>query len=82
MLFAAREVIRENVAGRRVQRDQARLAELGASDRQHRVPEIEVPQLEVARFAEAQACDTQEPEQTMISPGPQSTTARQRERRA
>lgn len=76
MPLAAREVIREHVTGRRVQRDQARLAELGAADRQHRPPEIEVPQLEVAGFADAQACDAQEPEPTMIGPGPQSTAAR------
>ena len=50
---AAREVAREHVAGRRVQRDQARLAELGASDRQPRPPEIDIPQLEVLDIAGA-----------------------------
>ena len=38
----AREVVREHVTGRRVQGDETRLAELGASDRQHRRVEIDV----------------------------------------
>ena len=51
-----------------MQRHQASLAELGAADRQHRGLEIDILKLEVARFAEAQARDTQQPEQTIVDP--------------
>jgi hypothetical protein len=42
-----------------MQRNQAGLAELGASNRQHAGFKVNIPQLEVLRFAEAQARDTQ-----------------------
>ena len=76
---ASREVICEHVAGRRLQGQQASLAEFGASDCQHRGPEIDVLEFEVACFPEAQARDTQQAEQTMVGPGPQSPVAGQPE---
>jgi len=79
---ASREVICEHVAGRRMQGQQASLAEFAASDCQRRAPEIDVLEFEVACFSEAQARDAQEAEQTMVGPGPQSAVTGQPERRS
>src|SRR5438128_2001104 len=59
----------------------AGLSKLGTLDREHTGAQIHVRQRELARFAEAQACDAQQAEQTVVRPWPQSTLARQRERR-
>jgi hypothetical protein len=73
MACASAEVFGEHVAGRGMQRYQTSLAELGATDGQHRLLEIDIVKLEVAGFAEAQARDTQEPEQTVVDPRAQLT---------
>ena len=56
-----------------MQRHEARLAELGAANRQHRRLEVDILKLEIVRFAEAQARDAQQPEQAVEGPGPQRT---------
>ena len=56
-----------------MQRHQTSLAELGAADGQHRCLEIDISKLEVACFAEAQARDAQQPEQTIVDPRSQLT---------
>ena len=81
MTGAARYVLGHHAARRVMQGDQAGLSKLGALDRQHTCAQIHVRQRELARFAEAQAGDTQQAEQTVVRPGPQSPLARQRERR-
>ena len=69
-------------AARRVmQGDQTGLSKLGALNRQHTCAQIHVRQRELAHVAEAQAGDAQQAEQTVVRPWPQSTLARQRERR-
>jgi hypothetical protein len=64
-----------------VHRDQAGLAELGASDREHTGPQIDVLQLEITRFADPQPSDAEEAEQTIVGPPAQLAVARQCERR-
>src|SRR5437899_5334557 len=59
----------------------AGLSKLGTLDREHTGAQIHVRQRELARFAEAQACDAQQAEQTVVRPWPQATLARQRKRR-
>ena len=56
-----------------MQRHQARLAELGAADRQHRRLEIDILKLKITCFAEAQARNAQKPEQAVVDPRPQLT---------
>ena len=69
--FAPADVVCEHFAGRGMQRYQAGLAELGAADGQQCFLEIDILKLDVACFAEAQARDTQQPEETVIDPRPQ-----------
>jgi hypothetical protein len=52
MTFAPRDVIGKYLAGRRVQRHEARLAEFAVADRQQRHRKVHVPEFEIARFTE------------------------------
>src|SRR2546426_7747129 len=75
MAIASGDVVTEDLTGRRRQRHQTRLAELGAADRQHPILQIDILKLKIARFAEAQARNAQQPEQAVIDPRPQFTAA-------
>jgi len=59
MTAAPDDVVGEHFAGRRMQWDEAILAELGATNRQHRCLQIDILKLEVARFAQAQTRDAE-----------------------
>lgn len=59
---ASTDVLGEDLAGRVMQRHQPSLAELGAADGQERCFEIDILNLKVAGFANAQPRDTQESE--------------------
>ena len=59
---ASTDVLGEDAAGRAMQRLQSSLAELSAADGQDRCFEIDILNLKVAGFADAQSRDTQESE--------------------
>ena len=61
-------------------RDEARLAELGAANRQHPVDQIDLLGLETECFANPQASDAEQTEQTVIRPRAQAAGRRQVER--
>ena len=52
MAFAPRHVIDKNLAGRCVQRHEARLSEFAVADRQQRHLKVHVLEFEIARFTE------------------------------
>ena len=52
MLLTPCEVLSEHLTGGRVDWDEARLAEFGASNRQHTRPEVHIRKLEVAGFSQ------------------------------
>ena len=54
MAIASGDVVTEDSTGRGMQRHQTRLAELGATDRQHSGLEIDILKLKMARLAEAE----------------------------
>src|ERR1700680_5030679 len=54
MTLPSAEVFGDSIEGGRMQRHQPRLAEFRAADGQYRGLEIDIVQLEVARFAETQ----------------------------
>ena len=68
MAPASSDVVCERLAGRGVQRDQAGPAELGAAHCQHRSFEIDILKLKMTRFAQTEARDAQQAEQTIIGP--------------
>src|SRR3990172_11704554 len=74
MARASAEVRGEHPAGRRMQRDEASLAELRAADGQHPGLQIDILKLKVAGLAQPQTRNTQEPEQTPRDPGTQGAT--------
>jgi len=59
MSIPSLEVVSQHATGRRVEGDQTSFAELRIAYRQHTRLEIHILKLEIARFAEAQARDTQ-----------------------
>ena len=73
MALAPGDVLCQHLAGRGVQWHQASLTELGAANGQHPSLKIDILQLEIARFAETQARDAQQPEQAIVDPGQQGT---------
>lgn len=68
--LAALEIVRQHAAGRSVQGYQARLAELGAPDRQEPRLQVDVLEFQVARLTKPQTSDAQEAEQAVIGPWP------------
>src|SRR6516225_2863146 len=73
VMLTPRDVVREHLACRGMQRNESGLPELRAADRQYRVRQIYVLKLEIARFTQAYASDAQQPEQAMIGPWQQCT---------
>ncbi len=73
MALTSSDVVCKHFAGRGVQWHQARLAELGAAHGHYRSLEIEIFELEAARFTESKSRDAQQPEQAIIDPGQQCT---------
>lgn len=72
-LVTTRHVLGEHFSGRGMDRYDARLAELGAADRQQSLLEIDILELQADRLTNAQAGNAQQPEQTVIGPGAQAT---------
>ena len=68
VMLTPRDVGCEHLACRGMQRNESRLSELRAADRQYRLRQINVLKLEIARFTQAHARDAQQPEQAVIGP--------------
>ena len=74
-------VAAESRAGRRMQGHEARLAELGLSNRQHAFLQVDVAALEADRLGQTHARHRDQPEQAMVGPSAQSAVWRKGQRR-
>jgi hypothetical protein len=70
----AAEVLGEDLAGRPVERDKSRFAELRATDGQHGGVKVDIAHLEVSRLADAETRDTQQAEERVVQPRAQPST--------
>ena len=66
MCVAPVGVAAERRAGRRMQRQEARLAELGQPDRQHAGLQVDVVTLEADRLGQTHACHRDQSEQCVV----------------
>ena len=74
-------VAAESRTGRWMQGNEARLAELGLSNRQYAFLQVDVATLEAYRLGQTHARDRDRPEQAMVGPSAQSAGWRQGQRR-
>ena len=70
-LFAALKVVDEHGACGWMEGHETESAELGSPDREHALLEIDIIELQVERFGDAQARDAEQPQKAMKDPGPQ-----------
>src|SRR5664279_5111542 len=75
-LVAAFRVVGQDLTSRGMQWNQAGLSELGPSNRENAFGPIHIPRSEAERLTQPQACDRQQPEQTVVGPGPQRVDGR------
>src|SRR5207245_10431059 len=74
MAIASGDEVTEDSTGRGMQRHQTRLAELGATDRQHSGLEIDILKLKIACLAEAETRNAEQTEQAVVDRTPRLTT--------
>src|SRR5260370_27967045 len=70
-LFAALKVVDEYGACGWMEGHKTESAELGSPDCEHALLEIDIIELQVERFGDAQARDAEHPQKAMKDPGPQ-----------
>ena len=80
MTGTARLIVGQDVSSRSVDRHQPRLAELGAAHGEHTGVQVDIVKPQPQRLAHAQAGDAQQTQQCVVSPWPQTRTARQQKR--
>ena len=67
-LRASLDLVGQDRAGRRMNRHQPPLAELGATNRQHRLLEVDVGKPEIRRFGQEHARHTEQADQAVEHP--------------
>ena len=63
-------VVGQDLTSLWMQWNQTGLSELGPSNRENAFGPIHIPSSEAERLTQPQACDRQQPEQTVVGPGP------------
>ncbi len=76
----ARLIVGQDVSGRRMDRYQPRLAELGAAHGEHTGVEVDISEPQPQRLAHAQARHAQQAQQCVVSPWSQTRGVRQLQR--
>src|SRR5438552_18845964 len=70
-LLATPNIVSQHGTGRRMKRHQTGSTELGSSDRQHALLEIDVVELQVERLGDTQTGDAEQTEKAVEHPRPQ-----------